>query len=174
MDWKDRNTCVIFGDGAGAAVLTEGDGYLDSKISTFGGDDVIKIPSGLNLSPYYKKETELGKIYMAGQETFKFAVSRISEDIKYLCDRAGITPEDIDRIVPHQANERIIDYAAKRLHLPKEKFFVNIESYGNTSAASIAIALAELDHKGGLKKGDKIILTAFGGGLSSASCLIEW
>lgn len=174
VDWKDRNTCVIFGDGAGAAVLTEGDGYLDSKISTFGGDDVIKIPSGLNLSPYYKKETELGKIYMAGQETFKFAVSRISEDIKYLCDRAGITAEDIDRIVPHQANERIIDYAAKRLHLPKEKFFVNIESYGNTSAASIAIALAELDHKGGLKKGDKIILTAFGGGLSSASCLIEW
>lgn len=174
VDWKDRNTCVIFGDGAGAAVLTEGDSYLDSKISTFGGSDVIKIPSGSNLSPYYTKETELGKIHMAGQETFKFAVNRISEDIKYLCERAGITPDDVARIIPHQANVRIIDYAAKRLHLPAEKFFVNIENYGNTSAASIAIALSELNEQGGIKEGDKIILTAFGGGLSSASCLIKW
>lgn len=174
IDWTDRNTCVIFGDGAGAAVLDEGDGYLASKLFTAGGDDVIKIPSGNNLSPYYKKENEIGKIFMNGQETFKFAVNTMVNDITYLAQEAGISLDDIDHVVPHQANVRIIQYAVKRLGIASEKFFVNIQNYGNTSAASIAIALDELNRSKGINRGDIIALTAFGGGLSSASCLIRW
>lgn len=174
VNWQDRNTCVIFGDGAGAAVLESGDGYKHSKLFTSGGDNVIKIPSGTNLSPYYKKETEEASIFMDGQETFKFAVGTIVSDIKYLAEKAGISLDDIKYIVPHQANVRIIQYASKRLKIPMDKFFVNIENYGNTSAASIPIALDELNRKKALKEGDLIILTAFGGGLSSASCIIKW
>lgn len=173
VDWQDRNTCVIFGDGAGAAVLEKGNGYLASKLFTSGGDSVIKIPTGTNLSPYYQKETEAPSIFMDGQETFKFAVSTIVEDIKYLTEKTGISLDDIKYIVPHQANVRIIQYASKRLKIPMDKFFVNIENYGNTSAASIPIALDELKRKNVLKEGDAIILTAFGGGLSSASCIIK-
>ncbi len=174
IDWQDRNTCVIFGDGAGAAVLESGDGYIYSRLFTEGGDDVIKIPTGTNLSPYYEKETEAPSVYMNGQETFKFAVSTIADDIKYLAEKAGVSFDDIKYIVPHQANVRIIQYASKRLKIPMDKFFVNIEHYGNTSAASIPIALDELNRKNVLKEGDLIILTAFGGGLSSASCIIKW
>lgn len=174
VDWQDRSTCVIFGDGAGAVVLEAGDGYLASRLNTEGGDNVIKIPSGTDLSPYYKKEAEKPAIFMEGQETFKFAVNAMTQDIKYLTEKAGVSIDDIAYIVPHQANVRIIGYASKRLKIPMEKFFVNIENYGNTSAASIAIALDELNRKNGLKEGDLIILTAFGGGLSSASCLIKW
>lgn len=173
VDWQDRNTCVIFGDGAGAAVLEKGNGYLASKLFTSGGDSVIKIPTGTNLSPYYQKETEAPSIFMDGQETFKFAVSTIVEDIKYLTEKTDISLDDIKYIVPHQANVRIIQYASKRLKIPMDKFFVNIENYGNTSAASIPIALDELKRKNVLKEGDAIILTAFGGGLSSASCIIK-
>lgn len=174
VDWKDRATCVIFGDGAGAAVLSEGDSYLCSKLFTSGGDDVIKIPSGADSSPYYEKETETGHIFMEGQETFKFAVNTMVSDIKYLLETTKTSADELKYIVPHQANVRIIDYAARRLKIPHDKFFVNIESCGNTSAASIAIALDELNRKNTLKNGDKLILTAFGGGLSSASCIIKW
>lgn len=174
VDWQDRSTCVIFGDGAGAVVLEAGDGYLASRLNTEGGDNVIKIPSGTDLSPYYKKEAEKPAIFMEGQETFKFAVNAMTQDVKYLTEKAGVSIDDIAYIVPHQANVRIIGYASKRLKIPMEKFFVNIENYGNTSSASIAIALDELNRKNGLKEGDLIILTAFGGGLSSASCLIKW
>lgn len=174
IDWTDRNTCVIFGDGAGAAVLGDGDGYLASKLFTAGGDDVIKIPTGNDLSPYYKKETEPGKIFMNGQETFKFAVNTIVNDITELAAKAGIALEDIAYVVPHQANVRIIQYAVKRLGIPADKFFVNIQNYGNTSAASIAIALDELNRNVGLNRGDIIAMTAFGGGLSSASSIIRW
>lgn len=174
VDWKDRNTCVIFGDGAGAVVLEAGEGYIESRINTDGGDDVIKIPSGTNLSPYYTKETEAPKIFMNGQETFKFAVSTMTDDILCLADKAGISTDDIKYIVPHQANVRIIQYASKRLKIPMERFFVNIHNYGNTSAASIAIALDELNRTKGLSSGDLIVMSAFGGGLSSGSCLIKW
>lgn len=174
IDWQDRNTCVIFGDGAGAAVLEAGDGYTASRLFTSGGDNVIKIHTGTNLSPYYSKETEKPSVFMDGQETFKFAVGTIVDDIKYLADNANISLDDIKYIVPHQANIRIIQYASKRLKIPMEKFFVNIENYGNTSAASIPIALDELNRKNVLKEGDLVVLTAFGGGLSSASCIIKW
>lgn len=174
VDWSDRATCVIFGDGAGAAVLSEGDSYLCSKLFTSGGDDVIKIPSGTDASPYYEKEKEAAHIFMEGQETFKFAVNTMVSDVKYLLKETEISSDEIKYIVPHQANVRIIDYAARRLKIPQDRFFVNIETCGNTSAASIAIALDELNRKNTLSDGDKLILTAFGGGLSSASCIIKW
>lgn len=174
LDWTDRSTCVIFGDGAGAAVLAEGDSYLASQLSTEGGDEVIKITSGTNNSPFYQKETEEARIFMDGQETFRFAVNKITGDIKSLTREAGISIDDLKYIVPHQANIRIIQYASKRLGVPIDKFFVNIEKYGNTSAASIPMALDELNRKVGLKSGDLIAMSAFGGGLSSAACLIKW
>ena len=111
---------------------------------------------------------------MAGQETFKFAVNKMTEDIKQVVGEAGLTFDDIDHVVVHQANIRIIAFASKRLGIPMEKFFVNIEKYGNTSAASIPIALAELNETGRLKRGDIVVMSAFGGGLSSAACVIRW
>lgn len=174
VDWTDRGTCVIFGDGAGAFVVGPGDGYLSSHLYTSGGNEVIEIPSYSGSSPFYKGEVKNPYIFMDGQETFKFAVSKIVEDITYVTEKAGLTLDDIDYVVPHQANIRIIDYAAKRLKMPKEKFIANIEKYGNTSSASVAIAFDELHKSGKLKRGDKIVMSAFGGGLSSAACLIKW
>jgi len=113
-------------------------------------------------------------IHMQGQETFRFAVSKMVDDIKAVTEQAGFTLEDIDHVVTHQANVRIIEYAAKRLGIPREKFFVNIQEYGNTSAASLPIAVSELAAGGSLHKGDLVVLSAFGGGLSSAACLIRW
>ncbi len=174
VDWTDRGTCVIFGDGAGAFVIAPGDGYLSSMLYTNGGNEVIEIPSFSGTSPFYKGEIKHPYIFMDGQETFKFAVSKIVEDIKHVTEKAGLTLNDIDYVVTHQANIRIIDYAARRLKLPMEKFVVNIHKYGNTSSASVAIAFDELNKSGKLKKGDKIVMSAFGGGLSSAACVIEW
>ena len=111
---------------------------------------------------------------MDGQETFKFAVNTITSEIQEITEKAGLSVEDIKYVVPHQANIRIIQFASKRLGLPMEKFFVNIEKYGNTSAASIPMALDELNRTGDLKRGDIIAMTAFGGGLSSATCIIKW
>lgn len=174
VDWSDRNTCVIFGDGAGAFVVTKGENYLSSKLMTMGGNEVIEIPSFGGSSPFYEGEIKHPYIFMDGQETFKFAVNRIVEDIKEVVEKAGLTLEDISYIVPHQANIRIIEYASKRLKMPKEKFFVNIDKYGNTSSASVPIAFSELAESGKLQKGDKIVMCAFGGGLSSAACVVEW
>lgn len=174
LDWTDRSTCVIFGDGAGAAVLELGDGYVDSTFDVKGGDDVIKIPHYHGNSPFDTTETLSPFIHMAGQETFKFAVSSITRDVAMLLERNGLTPEDIKYIVPHQANARIIDTAARRLKIPQEKFYMNIDRLGNTSSASVPIALDELARSGKLEKGDKIILCAFGGGLASAAALMVW
>lgn len=174
VDWDDRGTCVIFGDGAGAAVLGEGDGYLDAVQTVRGGDEVIKIPQFSGCSPFYQGPKNRPYIQMQGQETFKFAVNAICEDIRTLLERNGLTMDDIQYVVPHQANKRIIDFAAAKLGAPKEKFFVNIETYGNTSSASVPMALDELNRAGGIHRGDLVLLTAFGGGLAHASCLIRW
>lgn len=174
VDYTDRNTCVIFGDGAGAVVLSEGENYLDSVLLTIGGDDVIKIPSHAGSSPFYTGENHAPYIYMNGQETFKFAVDSMCRGITDIMERNGLTADDIAYIVPHQANARIIQFAVKRLKMSQDKFFMNLSKYGNTGGASIAISLDEMNRAGMLKRGDKIILTAFGGGLSSGVCLIEW
>lgn len=174
MDWNDRSTCVIFGDGAGAALIAPGENYLSSHLSTQGGSDVIKIPSYVGVSPFYEGVAEAPTIFMDGQETFKFAVNKIVNDIKYVVEQAGLTLDQIDHVVTHQANIRIIEFASKRLKIDIDKFFINIDKYGNTSAASVPIALSELEDSGKLKRGDTIVLSAFGGGLSSAACVVRY
>ena len=174
IDYTDRNTCVIFGDGAGAAVLGQGDNYIDSVIKTIGGDDVIKIPSHPGNSPFYTVEEKPPYIYMNGQETFKFAVENMCSGVSGILERNNLTGDDIKYIVPHQANARIIQFAAKRLNMGLDKFFMNIDKYGNTGGASVPISLDEMNRSGLLCRGDKIIMTAFGGGLSSGVCLVEW
>ena len=175
VDWSDRSTCIIFGDGAGAAVLSnDTDGYLDSVVTVQGNDEVIKIPHFPGTSPFFTREVEKPYIHMLGQETFKYAVTAICNDIQTLVERNGLTLDDIKYIVPHQANQRIIDFAARKLKMPVEKFALNIDRYGNTSSASIPIALDEINREGKLSSGDYVILTAFGGGLSNAACLLRW
>ena len=174
VNFEDRNTCVIFGDGAGAVVLGEGENYIDSELRTIGGDDVIKIPSFAGTSPFYTGENNEPYIYMNGQETFKFAVETMCNDVLAVMESNNLTSDDIAYIVPHQANARIIQFALKRLKMSEDKIFMNLSKYGNTGGASIAISLDEMNRAGMLKEGDKLILTAFGGGLSSGVCLIEW
>ncbi len=174
LDWTDRSTCVIFGDGAGAALLAEGNGYLASALSTAGGDEVIKIPAYHGTSPFSEIAGEEPVIYMEGQETFKFAVGAFVDHINSLCTKLGISPAELDHIVPHQANIRIIQMASRRLKLPMEKFVTNIETTGNTAAASVPIALDMLNRSGALVSGQLVAMTAFGGGLSSGGCIVRW
>jgi 3-oxoacyl-[acyl-carrier-protein] synthase-3 len=174
LDWSDRSTCVIFGDGAGAMVLGEGDDYLSSKLVTKGGDHVIKIPNYAGNSPFYKNETVPPYIHMNGQETFKFAVNSMYKDLTDVIKMAGLTEADIDWVIPHQANARIIDFVARKMDIPNDRFCVNIERYGNSSSASIPILFDEINRAGKFKTGEKIALCGFGGGLSSAACILNW
>lgn len=175
LDWSDRSTCVIFGDGAAAVVLEASEeGYYDSVIHAKGGNDVINIPAKDGCSPFYKVEQEHPYLYMNGQATFKFAVNSITHDVKELFEKTGLTKDDIDFVVPHQANKRIIDFAQPKTGIDIEKWYVNIERFGNVSGASIPIALDEMNRSGMLKSGDKVLLTAFGGGLSSGAMVFEW
>lgn len=175
MDWEDRATCCIFGDGAGAVVLGEGDAYLASELHTQGGDDIISIPVKWDNSPFYQRELPKNKVNMEGQATYKFAVTSMVSDIKSVLEKAGITGEQVKAVIPHQANYRIINEARRRLpEIAPEKFFLNIEEYGNTSSASEPLLLDEARRKGMFQPGDYILLSAFGGGLSSASCVVRW
>lgn len=175
LDWEDRNTCCIFGDGAGAAVLGEGDSYLASELHTQGGNDVISIPTGWDNSPFYQVEREKNCVHMKGQETYKFAVTSMVSDIRSVLEKAGITGEQVKAVIPHQANYRIINEARRRLpEIEPDRFFVNIDRYGNTSSASEPILLDELNREGKLQRGDYVVLSAFGGGLSNAACVIKW
>ena len=178
LDWTDRSTCVIFGDGAGAAVLgaSEEDHYLASELGTAGGADVIHIPAYEGNSPFRTQPVNERPpvIFMAGQETFRFAVGAMTEHIRSMAEKIGVTPAGIDFVVPHQANLRIIAMASKKLDIPMERFIVNIESTGNISSASVPAALDEANRAGRLKPGDLVALVAFGGGLSSAGALIRW
>ncbi len=175
LDWSDRSTCVIFGDGAAGVVLeaTE-EGFYDSVIHTKGGDDVIDIPARDGISPFYKVEQKHPFLFMNGQATFKFAVNSISHDVRELLEKTGLSPDDIDVVIPHQANKRIIDFAQPKSGIARDKWYVNIERFGNVSGASIPIALDEMNRAGRLARGSKILLTAFGGGLSSGAVIFEW
>lgn len=176
VDWSDRGTCCIFGDGAGAAVLGRGEGLLASMLTTKGGDDVICIPTRYANSPWYQKELpERTAISMNGRETYKFAVTAMADGIRNLLETAGVSGEDIALVVPHQANYRIIHEAARRLPMiAQEKFCVNIDRYGNTSSASVPILLDEMHRAGKIRRGDLIVLAAFGGGLSAGTMLVRW
>ena len=174
IDWTDRGTCVIFGDGAGAAVLGEGDNYLSSTLSTIGGEDVISIPTKWDNSPFYEKELGKNVVHMQGQETYKFAVTSMVRDVRLVMEQAGITGDQVKAVIPHQANYRIINEARRRLpEIAPKKFLMSIDRFGNTSSASEPILLDEANRQGLLQRGDYVVLTAFGGGLSTAACVVR-
>ena len=181
VDWEDRNTCVLFGDGAGAAVLAKVDGEEDSiKAFDLGADgsaqDILLQPGGGSRIPPTHESVEAREhfIRMSGKEVFKLAVPAMEQSSQRVMNELGLTNEDIAILVPHQANYRILKAVAQRLDIPEEKVFINVNRYGNTSAATIAICLDEIVRGNLLKKGDKVLLTAFGGGLTWGSLIVEW
>ena len=180
VNWKDRNTCVLFGDGAGAAVLgqvDDGYGILGIDLGSDGsGAECLDIPASGSLHPASLETiaNNMHYIHMNGSEVFKFAIKVMGSTVLKSLERSGLTKDQIDCLIPHQANIRIIQSAAKRLHLPMEKVVVNVAQYGNTSAASIPIALAEAVQSKRFKKGDVIAIAGFGAGLTWASCIMKW
>lgn len=180
VNWKDRNTCILFGDGAGAAVfgrVDNGYGILSQYLGADGnGGKFLNLRAGGSRQPasFETVEKNLHYINMDGSEVFKFAVRIMVSAAEEAVKRAGMTIEDIDYMIPHQANIRIIDGAAKRLNIDPQKVWVNLDKYGNMSAASIPVALDEAFRAGCIKQGDNICLVAFGGGLTWGSCMIRW
>jgi 3-oxoacyl-[acyl-carrier-protein] synthase III len=179
-DWTDRGTCILFGDGAGAAVVgpAEGDrGILSTHLHSDGGlGDLICVPGGgSDMPPSEKMLTEKAQyLKMKGNETYKVAIKTLEEVARETLSAHGLTVSDIDLYVPHQANIRILKAVADRLQLPMEKIFMNIDRYGNTSAASIPLALDEAVKSGRVKDGSLVMIGAFGAGLTWASALIRW
>ncbi len=180
VNWEDRNTCVLFGDGAGAAVygpVEEGYGIRAFDLGSDGsGADLLGIPASGSRHMITEEiiRKRLNRIHMSGREVFRFAVRVMPATLLRSLERAGLGPADIDWFIPHQANIRIIQAAAKRLAIPPEKFIINIGKYGNVSAASIPMALAEAAGDGRFRKGDIVALAGFGAGLTWASCIMKW
>ena len=180
IDMQDRNTCVLFGDGAAAAIVSEvEDGY--GMISQFLGGEAdtkgsLRTPGGGSRNPFSQKvlDERSNFIQMKGQDVFKFAVKALPKATSEALEMAGLNSSDIDMVFPHQANVRIIEGASKRLEIPMDKFYLNLNKVGNTSSASIGLALGEALEKGLVKKGDTIALTGFGAGLTYASMIIKW
>ncbi len=180
IDWHDRSTCVLFGDSAGAVVMSAtepGQGFLSFYLGADGaGGQWIELPGGGSRIPASYESVERREHYlrMRGREVFKFAVRCIPKAVTEAVTRAGLAVDEVDCFIPHQANIRIIDAAAERLGQPREKFFVNVERYGNTSSASVPVALYEAVEAGRLKQGELAVLVAFGGGLTWGSCALRW
>ncbi len=186
VNWEDRNTCVLFGDGAGAAVLRRRDEdgsevdlptILSSVMGCDGNlTDILVVQGGGSANPVTPDNVDqrLNTISMLGREVYKHAVTNMCRAAEQAIAEAGLNPEDIDRVIPHQANLRIIDAITDRLGLTKDRAFVNLTKYGNTSAASIPIALDEANRSGAIKRGDHILLVAFGAGLTWAATVIRW
>ena len=174
VDWTDRSTCVLFGDGAGAVVLGEGEDLLSVELTAKGDHQVLSIPHIHGQSPFLEGEAQPVRLTMLGQEVYKFAVSSICRGIKKCLARAKLTPDQVDHVLLHQANMRIIEAAQKRLGIPAERYHNNIDRYGNTSSASVPILLDEVNRAGLLHKGDTVVLCAFGGGLTTGTALIRW
>ncbi len=182
LDWQDRSTCILFGDGAGAVVLQASDapgGVLSSVLRSDGaGGDLLAIPSvgsiDANESRAGANGYKLYKMYMAGGEVFKFATRVVSESIEQTCKLAGISVKDIDLVIPHQANLRILQAASRKLGIDIRKFMSNVEHYGNTSAASIPIALCDAIEQKRIQDKNHIALVGFGGGLTWAAMVIRW
>ncbi|NME84240.1 beta-ketoacyl-ACP synthase III [Clostridium sp. SM-530-WT-3G] len=178
IDWQDRSTCILFGDGSGAAVLkrcSEG-GIIKSYLKAEGDKWESLTIGAVDFNTPFTEEKVIKKrtIDMNGREIFKFATKAIEDGIKKILEDTHISIDEIKYIIPHQANSRIIASAAKRLGIDKNKFYVNVDKVGNTSSASVPIALNDMYQKEMIKKGDKIMLVAFGGGLTYGSTLIEW
>ena len=178
INWEDRNTCVLFADGAAAVVLSksESEGIIDTICKSYGDNgEFLSIGSREIKNPFMEKSiSKYQYLDMDGSEIFKFATSSVTSSIKDILQKNNMTIDDIDYIVPHQANVRIIEYVAKKLKTSMDKFYMNIDTYGNTSSASIPLALYEMYNKGILQKGQNVLLVGFGGGLTYGSCLIKW
>lgn len=179
IDWNDRGTCVLFGDGAGACVLgavDDGHGIIADFMHAQGefGDLMAVVSDGREPMDQKRELIRLPYVVMQGKELFKVAVNSMALAVEEALKKAGLTLHDIDLVVPHQANDRIITAVAKKLEVPKERFFINIHKYGNMSAASIAVALYEAEEQGVLKKGDHVALVTFGAGLVSAANIVKW
>lgn len=180
LDYTDRNTCILFGDGAGAVVLSAADspgGGLGIELTTEPqGAYMIWLPAGGAKSPPSQATVDRGEHYirMEGRETYRFATRTLASTALAAIGKAGMTPADIDLFIPHQANIRIIRAVADGLGLPMERMFINLDRYGNTSAASIPIALAEAVDSGRVKVGDRIVIVAFGAGFTSGAVAIQW
>lgn len=184
INWQDRNTCVLFGDGAGAVVIRRAEEGADAPgrvLSTVMGSDgnltdLLKVPGGASACPITEANvaSRPNTIHMEGRETFKHAVTRMCQASEQALEMAGLTKDDIAMVIPHQANARIISVIAERLGVPPEKTFINLDQYGNTSAATIPVALDEAHRQGKIKRGDIVLLVAFGGGFTWASSVIKW
>jgi 3-oxoacyl-[acyl-carrier-protein] synthase-3 len=179
-NWTDRNTCVLFGDGAGAAVLRHRGGAHGVISTHIGSDgqytDILFMPGGGSRCPITRENVDrnLQTIHMMGKEVYKQAVTAMLNAAKKVLDQAGLSIEDISCVIPHQANVRIIEAIADRLGISRDKMFVNLDRYGNTSAAAVAIALDEANRTGRIKPGDYVLMVVFGGGLTWASTILEW
>ena len=180
LDWTDRTTCVLFGDAAGAVVLgptpvgSTGE-IVGTKLYSEGGNtELLQIPGGGSAHPKPGPEVPSRFIQMKGREVFKFAVREMEDAARDILEQHGVHADEVDCVVPHQANLRIIDSIAKFLELPVDRFFVNLERYGNTSAASIPLAIDEARRSGRIKPGDLSLLVAFGAGLTYGSALVRW
>ncbi len=179
-DWEDRSTCVLFGDAAGAAVVSESTSESEIIATYLGGDgfykELLYMPAGGSLYPASEEtlKNRMHYIKMKGNETFKLAVTKMCESAEIAIKKAGISSKDISLLIPHQANLRIIQAVQKRLNLTDDKVFVNLQRYGNTSAATIPVALAEAVESGKIKRGDIVVLVAFGGGFTWGSAVIRW
>ena len=180
LNFKDRTTCVLFGDGAGAVVLQANEspaGVLSFVLNAQGsGADLIKVPAGGSAAPGMRGSLaeEDYYIHMSGGEVYQFAVRTMSDDSAQAIRKAGLTPDDIDLIIPHQANIRIIEAVSRRLDFSMDKFFVNIDRMGNTSAASIPMALCEAVAAGRVRPGANIVFVGFGSGLTSGATVVRW
>lgn len=183
VDWTDRTTCVLFGDGAGAAVLTatngsaEESGILASRMHADGAlGDLIERPGGGSRRPSSHETVDSGEVFitMRGNETFRVAVRSLAEVSHEALDACGLTIDDVDWFIPHQANLRIIDAVGQRLEMPEGRTVVNVERFGNTSAASIPIALDEINRAGKISQGDVVLMAAFGSGLTWGATAVRW
>ncbi|MBN2301473.1 MAG: ketoacyl-ACP synthase III [Lentisphaerae bacterium] len=180
VDWEDRSTCVLFGDGAGAAVLENGGDVSGIKSSVLGSDgaltDLLNIPGGGSRNPVSHRiiDERLPFIKMEGKEVFKNAVRYMCDAGQQALERSGFTIDDIECVIPHQANMRIISAISDRIGAPLDRFYVNVDRVGNMSAASVPVALDEAVRNGRIKKGDKVLFVAFGGGFTWGATVIEW
>jgi 3-oxoacyl-[acyl-carrier-protein] synthase-3 len=179
-DWEDRNTCVLFGDGAGAVLLIGSDvegGVLSTVLGSDGsGGEVLVIPGGGSRHPA-SQDTVLNRMHyirMNGREVFRFAARILPRASREACEEAGLSTDDIDLFIPHQANKRIIQFAAKSLKVPEERIFMNLDRCGNTSAASIPLALVEAISRGFVKPNDTLVLVGFGAGLTWGAAAVRW
>ena len=179
VDWSDRSTCVLFGDGAGGAYVEKSETYgiIEEEIGSKG--ELYDILTGgytdcANIFNGKEKEDSLWYVNMNGREVFKFATKSVVKSVERVLSGAGVAAEDIKYVIPHQANTRIVDILSNKLRIPHEKFYMNIDRYGNTSSASIPIALNELNEKGLIERGDKVLLTGFGGGMTWGTMLVSW